>query len=570
MEHETARIARQIKGHKYHRVLYVLMIVYISICLMRGEENANKGYIVLTAAIVGMFVAELVLDWFKYFGKIKVLCVFRYAQYLVFSCFVLQCRMQRYAMIAIVAFFVLFAYEYIMADDIIDFYDIILKIVILAIPIVNYIIWQIVTRQEDTAWMYALVTYCILLSSITKIMVDIVEEKEVYEKEMNKYRVLIHDMEHNNDKLLDFQKKIRKVNEELNLQRIQLEKANEDVNQANNEMMVQAEMLKCISSTFEVQDAMTLVANSINDVKKTLACGIYIEKGVFLNKKTEIVVSSKIDSMSTGIREHIPQIYQDYCQNQQTEWVVDDNIEPGKYPFADARIVKSILFCPFWNDREGIFGIAVVASNQKESFYGTLPFYEATVQQFMVALNNSKLYHHMENMARTDGLTGINNRKYFNSLFVECTEKAKAEGKKVSVALFDIDKFKRINDTYGHLVGDEVIKTIAHLTEEHIEQYEGFVCRYGGEEFVAVLPAMGIEEALPVIQGLHQKIATTIVRYGGYEVSMNVSIGITCYPETCTNIQDLLKRADWSMYYSKEHGRGCITIDSEKVNQAKL
>ena len=148
-------------------------------------------------------------------------------------------------------------------------------------------------------------------------------------------------------------------------------------------------------------------------------------------------------------------------------------------------------------------------------------------------------------------------------------EKTLRQQKALTVALFDIDKFKRINDTYGHLVGDEVIKKIASITAHAIEETElGFICRYGGEEFVIALPDMSVEQALPIIQKLHTEIATTAVEAYGHVVTMNVSIGVSAYPELCDDVNQLIKRADWSMYYAKEHGRGQIKVDGPDVTEA--
>ena len=137
----------------------------------------------------------------------------------------------------------------------------------------------------------------------------------------------------------------------------------------------------------------------------------------------------------------------------------------------------------------------------------------------------------------------------------------------MSVALFDIDKFKSVNDTYGHLAGDEVIKCIASVAEQCIEKYDGFVCRYGGEEFVAALPNKKLEIAQPIIEELFEEICSKIVKYNEYEIPISVSIGLTSYPEICKNTDELLKRADWCMYYAKEHGRHQINVDDGSVER---
>ena len=124
-----------------------------------------------------------------------------------------------------------------------------------------------------------------------------------------------------------------------------------------------------------------------------------------------------------------------------------------------------------------------------------------------------------------------------------------------------------MNDTYGHLAGDEVIKRIAVITESYIEKYNGFVCRYGGEEFVAVLPDRKLEVAQPIIEELFEELCRQVVVYNGLEIHMSVSIGLTAYPEVCEDTDDLLKRADWCMYYAKEHGRCQINVDNGSIQR---
>ena len=137
----------------------------------------------------------------------------------------------------------------------------------------------------------------------------------------------------------------------------------------------------------------------------------------------------------------------------------------------------------------------------------------------------------------------------------------------MSVALFDIDKFKSVNDTYGHLAGDEVIKRIASVAEQCIDKYNGYVCRYGGEEFVAALPGRKLEIAQPIIEELFEEICKQVVHYNEYDIPMSVSIGLTAYPEVCKNPDELLKRADWCMYYAKEHGRHQINVDDGTIEK---
>lgn len=177
-------------------------------------------------------------------------------------------------------------------------------------------------------------------------------------------------------------------------------------------------------------------------------------------------------------------------------------------------------------------------------------------------------YQTMHEMAIRDGLTGIYNRGHLNQIFSDlCVESASCN-EALSVALFDIDHFKLVNDTYGHLFGDTVIVAIAKLAQEIAEKNRGIAARYGGEEFVIVFPRKNIEVSKLIIEEMKQCISGFKLNYNDTLVSVHVSVGITSYPETCEEPLQLLNHADWAMYYSKKNGRNRITVDSEEVREA--
>lgn len=171
----------------------------------------------------------------------------------------------------------------------------------------------------------------------------------------------------------------------------------------------------------------------------------------------------------------------------------------------------------------------------------------------------------MEDMANHDTLTGIYNRGYLAKLLHEYLGEAIINKSSLTIALFDIDKFKNINDTYGHLFGDVIIKTIATLADQMVKANNGIVVRYGGEEFVVAFPNKGLKEAYELIKQLHTNIKEKEISHNEQVIHVYVSAGVTSYPETCKNPSDLLNRADWAMYYSKQNGRDKITIDSNEI-----
>ena len=203
----------------------------------------------------------------------------------------------------------------------------------------------------------------------------------------------------------------------------------------------------------------------------------------------------------------------------------------------------------------------IIASDNEDFFEKGLTYYEASIAEFNISVKNSKLYLMMQDMAHKDGLTGINNRMYFMQLFDAAVKKAKRKKSSLSVALYDIDKFKNVNDTYGHLAGDAVIKTVASIGNRYAEENGGFAGRYGGEEFLIVFPDKSEKEALPILEAMHEEIKNTTVTHEEDNINVNICIGLTSYPNICEDPNMLINRADMAMYYGKEHGRGRLVVD---------
>ena len=178
--------------------------------------------------------------------------------------------------------------------------------------------------------------------------------------------------------------------------------------------------------------------------------------------------------------------------------------------------------------------------------------------------------HHqiMQRFALEDALTGLNNRRAFmNSAETELM-RAKREKTAVTVALMDLDHFKSVNDTYGHEVGDNVLKHFAGLMKESMRGTDIFG-RIGGEEFAIVLPRIDKDGALKILERFCQKVASTPCEYidsnGEHQaLSYSVSIGFTgpSILQTDETVDKLLSFADTALYKAKEKGRNCVVSDS--------
>ena len=218
-----------------------------------------------------------------------------------------------------------------------------------------------------------------------------------------------------------------------------------------------------------------------------------------------------------------------------------------------------------------IYGVILVASEELDFFESGINFYESSITDFTSALISDRLYLKTEEMAKKDGLTQIYNRYYFNEFYNTLIEEINSkENGKLSVAMMDIDFFKNINDTYGHLAGDEVIKTVARIDKEFAEKYDGVAVRYGGEEFLLILKDKTVDETYEILREMHKEIKNSVINFNGTYIRTNVSIGLAAYPDTNTDIHDILDSSDKALYYSKENGRGMIVIygkEEEALNE---
>ena len=159
----------------------------------------------------------------------------------------------------------------------------------------------------------------------------------------------------------------------------------------------------------------------------------------------------------------------------------------------------------------------------------------------------------LERMAMTDKLTGTYNRQAFDDIVTKCFKDTTQSNTSCSVALLDIDHFKSVNDSYGHQIGDHVLQRVANECQRHLTD-SGFVCRWGGEEFIILLPGYDTEQAESVLEKLRQSIEQQQIK-----PKVTVSIGVAERLGS-ESINILIHRADTAMYQAKEHGRNQVRV----------
>jgi len=163
---------------------------------------------------------------------------------------------------------------------------------------------------------------------------------------------------------------------------------------------------------------------------------------------------------------------------------------------------------------------------------------------------------------RYDSLTGLYSRRTFDEVFVREVERANRYGKELSVLFFDLDDFKQVNDTFGHLAGDDALEHVARIVMSEIRTID-IASRYGGEEIVVVLPETGKAAAFVVGERIREKVEEMKLTYNDKIINLTISGGIATLPLDATDTKALIANADIAVYKAKEEGKNNIVIYSE-------
>lgn len=557
-------IELQKKGILMHRLIYVVFFCLRLLLQFLDKNIQPKNTIFIFGFLVLCAVLEEVFYHYSYFKRIFILRLTRYVQCVLAAAMLCFIQNNDFSDISVIALIIMFLVDFFLTMGIMDKGSLVTYMISIGVPIIGILIYKI-SVTTNNQWLFMFLDIIILLLVLFFEALAFVNYMDNIDSLIFNQRHELDNIAEQNENILQMQEKLKNTNDELNIQKIDLQNANKQIKMANKEMIAQAEILHYIAMSFDVAKISNQITDAIMQVKKLGFCAVYIKENVYLNKHANYVIKTDIGLLQSKIRENMAGLYLDMTSREEMEAVFHENVKEI-FPFLKEVNINSVYIKVLGLD-DDTYGLFMIGDSRQNLFIDNMSFYAAIIAQYDIAISNAKIYNEMQQMARKDGLTGINNRIYFTQLFKEAVRQMQMTAGCMSVALLDIDKFKSVNDTYGHLAGDEVIKRIASVTETCIDQYDGFVCRYGGEEFVAVLPGRKLEIAQPIIEELFEELCKQVVQYNEYEIHMSVSVGLTSYPEVCDDPEDLLKRADWCMYYAKEHGRHQINVDDGSIHK---
>jgi two-component system cell cycle response regulator len=181
----------------------------------------------------------------------------------------------------------------------------------------------------------------------------------------------------------------------------------------------------------------------------------------------------------------------------------------------------------------------------------------ATIFKFLSGNNVERAYYEeIYRVMTVDGLTGAYNKRYLMETLDREAARSRRYGRDLSLVMFDIDRFKGINDTHGHLGGDVVLSAVCQAIMAEIRE-EDVLARYGGEEFAVLLPETDLEQALVLAEKLRAIVAAAELVVDDERVPVTISLGVACLAPELESVEDLLRRADERLYEAKRAGRNC-------------
>ncbi len=209
--------------------------------------------------------------------------------------------------------------------------------------------------------------------------------------------------------------------------------------------------------------------------------------------------------------------------------------------------------------RQRLIGVMTVVDNRPERKFNRsdLQLLELFSHQVSIAIDNAQLFQQVQHLATTDDLTALPNRRELFNIGNELFNQAKRLGHDISAIMFDIDHFKIVNDTYGHSVGDQVLKGIAKICTANVRDID-ILGRYGGEEFTLILPHTSMDAALTVAERLRLNIETSRLKIDREQISITISLGVATINEKHKNLAELLDEADTALYIAKNNGRNQV------------
>jgi len=332
-------------------------------------------------------------------------------------------------------------------------------------------------------------------------------------------------------------------------------------------------VMQLIGNYFSPQNwSLLLIEEHTRRLKFEIVMGVDSEKlkGIYINKGEGIV---------GWVCEHAePAIVENTSNDDRFSSRIDELIGFN---------TQSVVCVPLLNGQNKVVGAielinkVISPSSTSKSDISTktiIPTYESFTETDMkilssigtftgIAIENAFLYKKVEELAMVDSLTGINNRYYFNEILRQETEKVKRYKRSMCLLMMDVDNFKIINDTFGHITGDRILRSIADILRVSVRESD-FLARFGGDEFVIIMPESKESDAFILAKRIQEMIARWNTKETTPGLSLKISIGV--HEAGSDNIDEILLEADKDLYQCKIFRKNSKKLTSQEEMQRYL
>jgi diguanylate cyclase (GGDEF)-like protein len=326
------------------------------------------------------------------------------------------------------------------------------------------------------------------------------------------------------------------------------------------QLLACVELGKAVTSTLDREEILQIILNRLSQLIRAQNWSLYL-----MDEKQEELHFAVVVGLEgrdlTGMRLKVGEgLAGMVAMTGEPVLVADTRNDPHFDHRVDSQTgfsTQSLITLPLMLGKKVIGVLQIINPESKELFKERFfPILQILSDFVAIAINNAVNHEKMEKLVVTDDVSGYYNSRYLHQKLAEIID----SGQMTSLVFLDMDNFKHIVDTYGHPMGSKTLKEVAQVIGSQLTGSD-FLVRYGGDEYVVVLPDQDKAKALETVQNIHAALNKAVfLEEDGHHVKVSASFGIANYPEDAQDLKGLLLSADLSMYMSKDKGKNSITV----------